>query len=594
MSKKVDYPELRAQLEALNNKELHHKCVEYGLIVPVADSTRDVIIRKLIKSITGTSNVSSPKINKKIASSPTDRRKTVNVVVHVSSDEDETGGQKQKTTTRNKARTQSPKGHNVSFDPKINNKQNNLSDKATRFDNNETVGVGLGNRSRIVPLEMTSGNITSNANTKANFAAYNVSASNFDSNQIRNINSTFAQEVPAGSYQQSTPKLGLSQTRILNTTYEQVDDNSMLQRIIPSPQEHAPNRTVDFYSARSPTNSFNIENMASHSSTIGSNFATASSPSKDTFFKRPAALSKSSVTNTSYNQSDAQRLYPRLPTDIITPQIYTPSPPPTPDSQKSSSSGRTPSLTKSGVMTTAYYQEIAPVKEVKHFEVESGEDLLEDASVNYSRKNTTSSGNYERPSYFSGINTGTAYTSSPLNRETYIAGNVGAETPPSPSLKRFSPISGTNKSYTRSIDEPDSCSSEGEELSAGEIYVQDSDEEEEYLAGTKKIYSSYGSNKIQERLPYRRSNTARLSSSPSPRYSQYSPERRSASPDNDDDDVNASLRNFLTTLDRKYHIKQMLYMFAIFVGAVFIYVVFIEKNPVTEDEDVLITSKIHS
>lgn len=609
MSKKVDHPELRAQLETLNNKELHYKCVEHGMNVPVADSTRDVIIRKLIKSITGDSNLSSPKANKKQVASPSERRKTVNVTVHVSSDEEEAGRQKQRSAIKNKTRTQSPKGHNVTFDSVLNNNRSNITaTKATTVhqiaksaDTNANIGIGFGNSARNVPLEVHNLNninhdideieiIPSNLDD-----GYKSTSTNLNFSQTR----TYGQdrrEIPISTYKSSLPNLGFSQTRTLNTTQQQNEAEIPRQGFFSTPPEHTINRPVGFYSSGSPINSFNIENMASHSSTLGGSLG--GSYSKDPVFKRPTAISKSNVTNTTYNQADAQRLYPRLPTDLPTPSLYTVSPPSTPDSQKSTNSSRAPSLTKSGVMTTSYYQEITPVKEVKHFEVESEEEPSMGGGGDHNRRTMPMSTNYDRSSNVAGIKHGSEahlpfeshlqsplnfssrYTSAPLNKESYIPTNSSPKAQSSPNVKRYSTTARANTSYTRSVDEPDSCS-DGEQLSSDEIYVQDS-EEEEYLAEGRKIYSSYGSNKIQERVPYRRSNSGRLSASPGPRYSSAAMGRHSLNPDDDDDDVNASLKNFLTTLDRKYHIKQMLYMFAVFALAVFIYVVFFEKTAVDE------------
>ncbi|XP_036325959.1 uncharacterized protein LOC118738989 [Rhagoletis pomonella] len=656
MSKKVDFPELRAQLEALNNKELHHKCVEHGMNVPVADSTRDVIIRKLIKTITGGATVVSPKANKKQTSTPNDRRKTVNVTVHVSSDEEEAGRQKQPPATKNRTRTQSPKGHNVTFDTTVDNHRHTFAapapapkqQKSPAVDVNTNVGVGLGSKARIVPIEVDLFNTTDhddynievsrpslnrapnndiNFNKGRNFtegyntthpnqnydSGYKGSSPNLSYSQPRTLNSTYQQDLREpliSNYNFASPNLGFSQTRTLNTTFQQDANSSSRQGFIASPQGHENTGSLGFYTAGSPSNSFNIENMASHSSTLG-----GTSPSaKEPLFKRPTALSKTNVTSSSYNQADAQRLYPRLPTDLVTPPTYTSSPPSTPDSQQSTRSGREPSLTKSGVMTTSYYQEIAPVKEVKHFEVESGDEPADVGARDYSRSNTAASPNYNRSSYLAGIQRGTEahmpfesnlqstlrdsiyttprYASSPITKETYIPSTASPKAPLSPTLNRYSTTTRANTSYTRSIDEPDS-GSEGEQLSGDEIYVQDSDDEEEYLADTKKIYSSYGSNKIQERVPYRRSNTARLNASPTALYNQSVAGRSSFNPDDDDDDINASLKNFLTTLDRKYHIKQMMYMFAIFAAAVFIYVVFFEKTPI-DDDDVVQATKMRA
>lgn len=607
MSKKLDHPELRAQLETLNNKELHYKCVEYGMNVPVADSTRDVIIRKLIKSITGDTNLASPKATKKQVASPSERRKTVNVTVHVSSDEEEAGRQKQRSAIKNKTRTQSPKGHNVTFDTALNNNRDKteatartVQQKAKSADTNANIGIGFGNRARIVPLEVHSPN-----NINHDFDEIEIVPSDLDDGyKSTSTNLNFSQtrtygqdrrEIPISSYKSSLPNLGFSQTRTLNSSHQQNDAEIPKQGFFSTP-EHITNRPVGFYSSGSPTNSFNIENMASHSSTLGSSLGGSSSYSKDLVFKRPTALSKSNVTNTTYNQADAQRLYPRLPTDLPTPSLYTASPPPIPDSHMSTNFGRAPSLTKSGVMTTSYYQEITPVKEVKHFEVESDEEPSIDGAGDRNRKTMPATTNYDRTSYVAGIQRGSEahlpfephlnissrYASAPLNKESYIPSNTSPKAQSSPNVKRYSTTARANTSYTRSVDEPDSCS-EGEQLSGDEIYVQDSDEEE-YLSDGRKIYSSYGSNKIQERVPYRRSNSGRLSASPpSPRYSSAAMGRHSLNADDDDDDVNASLRNFLTTLDRKYHIKQMLYMFAVFASAVFIYVVFFEKTAVGED-----------
>lgn len=610
MSKKVGHPELRAQLETLNNKELHYKCVEYGMNVPVADSTRDVIIRKLIKSITGDSCVGSPKANKKHIASPNEQRKTVNVTVHVSSDEEEAGKQK-RSAIKSKTRTQSPKGHNVTFDTRLNNNRSNITagtattveQKTKSQETNSNIGIGFGNRARIVPLEVNS---PSNINHDIDeieilpndlHDGYKSTSTNLNFSQTR----TYGQdrrEIPISSYKSSLPNLGFSQTRTLNTTYQQDEAEIPRQGFFSTPPENTINRPVGFYSSGSPTNSFNIENMASHSSTIGSSLGGTSSYLKDPVFKRPTALSKANVTNTTYNQEDAQRLYPRLPTDLPTPSLYTASTPSTPDSQISTNSGRAPSLTKSGVMTTSYYQEITPVKEVKHFEVESGEEPSVDGAGDHNRRTKPATTNYDRTSYVASIQRGSEahlpfephlqssfnlssrYTNDSLNKETYIPRNTSPKAQSSPNVKRYSTTARANTSYTRSVDEPDSCS-EGEQLSGDEIYVQDS-EDEEFLADGKKMYSSYGSNKIQERVPYRRSNSARLSASPGPRYSSAAMGRYSLNPDNDDDDVNTSLRNFLTTLDRKYHIKQMLYMFAVFASAVFIYVVFFEKTAVDD------------
>lgn len=650
MSKKVDFPELRAQLEALNNKELHYKCVEHGMNIPVADSTRDVIIRKLIKTITGGATAASPKVNKKQKSTPNERRKTVNVTLHVSSDEEELERERQQFITKNRPRTQSPKGHNVSFDTSVNNNERSIvapvitkKQQGKVFDANANVGVGLSNNARIIPIEMEhddynievrqSGpgnklNKNANLNQGYNFSGkysatqqsenhgsgYKGTTSNLDFNQSHVLSNTYMRdqtETPISAYKAASPNLGFSQTRTLNTTYQQDENASPKQCLFSSPQEHTINRPFGFYNAGSPTTSFNIENMASHSSTQGGRFLGSSPNVKEPLFKRPTALSKSNVTTTTYNQADAQRLYPRLPTDLITAPSYTSSPSSMPNSQQATHSGRAPSLSKSGVMTTSYYQEITPVKEVKHFEVENGDEPADDGAGDCDRSNVAAGTKCDRSSYLAGIQHGAEanmpfephlqstlrdplyssprYNSSPLARETYVPSAAASKAPSSPKIKSYSTTTRFNTSYTRSIDEPDS-GSEGEKLSGDEIYVQDS-EEEEYLADAKKIYSSYGSNKIQERVPYRRSNTARLSAAPMPRYSQSPAGLRSLNPDNDDDDVNESLKNFIATLDRKYHIKQMMYMFAIFAGAVFIYVFFIEKTPM-EDDDVLVDAKV--
>ncbi|XP_011184997.1 LEM domain-containing protein Bocksbeutel [Zeugodacus cucurbitae] len=596
MSKKIDHPELRAQLKTLNNKELHYKCVEYGMNVPVADSTRDVIIRKLIKSITGDSNVASSKGSKKQVTSPSERRKTVNVTVHVSSDEEDAGRQIQRSAIKSKTRTQSPKGHNVTFDTSLSNNRSNVTvataepmyKNVKSADTNSNVGIGFGNRARIVPLEVNTPNEIEYLPSDLD-DGYKSTSTNLNFSQTRTYGED-RREIPISSYKSSLPNLGFSQTRTLNTTYQQNDAQIPRQGLFSTPQE---------YNIGSPNNSFNIENMASHSSTLGSSLGGISSYSKDPIFKRPTALSKSNVTNTSYNQADAQRLYPRLPTDLATSSFYTASNPSTPDSQMSTNSSRAPSLTKSGVMTTSYYQEITPVKEVKHFDVANEEETSIDGAGDHSRKTMPATTNYDRNTYVAGMQRGSEahspfephmqpsfnlssrYSSDTFNKETYIPSNTSPNAQSSPKVKRYSTTGRANTSYTRSIDEPDSFS-EGEQLSGDEIYVQDS-EEEEYLAGGKKIYSSYGSNKVQERVPYRRSNSARLSASPSPRYSSSAMGRHSLNHDNEDDDVDATLKNFLTTLDRKYHIKQMLYMFAVFASAVFIYVVFFEKTPIDED-----------
>ncbi|XP_067615213.1 LEM domain-containing protein Bocksbeutel [Eurosta solidaginis] len=669
MSKNVDYPELRAQLQVLNNKELHQKCVEHGMKVPVADSTRDVIIRKLIKSITGDPNIASPKANKKQPSTPIERRKTANVSVHVSSDEKEVERQSRTEITKTRTRTQSPKGHNVSFDTTPNNNRRSMASATTaaepktstikqkqttqRMDTNANSGVGLSNSARILPIEVdwteqddynievrrndaSSLNKDVNLNHGINFDASGMrtplqveqtrSSYQAVSNNLGfgNYSQDVCDNTPLSGYKAPSHNLGYSQTR--NTTYQEDENITPRHGYIATPPESTYNRTsYGFYSPGSPPTVFNNENKASHSSTLGNQFGSGTSPptAQENVFKRPIALSKSNTTNTSYNQADAQRLYPRLPNDLPSPPPYSTSPPTSPESQQSSNrSNRAPSLTKSGVMTTSYYQEISPVKDVKHIEVESGDEhaLIDNGAGDYERPhiNTPSGGtNYERSSYLAGLQRGAEtqhlpfephlqstlrdtldatprYANSPLSRETYVP-HAAATKPssPPPAIKRYTTNSSSNTSYTRSIDEPDSGSEE-EKLSGDEIYVQDSEEEEEYIPGNKKIYSSFGSNKIQERLPYRRSTTTGSSSSPRARYN-HSPVGRPlintvGADDYDGDDLNTSLANFIAAMDRKYHIKQMLYMFAIFAAAVFVYVVFIEKAPADE---VLLPTKVH-